>query len=58
MSFVDLYVSYLRFNDMTKRIKIVHEYEEADYILNNYMKRIGKDYKINKNNLQSFMKLK
>jgi len=59
MSFADLYVSYLRFNDKDKkRIKIVHEYEEADYILNNYMKRIGKDYKINKNNFTKFYEIK
>ena len=59
MSFADLYVSFLRFNDGDKkRVKIVHKYEEADYIINTYMKRIGKDHKINVNNFTKFYEIK
>ena len=59
MSFADLYVSFLRFNDEDKkRVKIVHKYEEADYIINTYMKRIGKDHKINVNNFTKFYEIK
>ena len=59
MSFADLYLSFLRFNEIDKkRIKIVHVHDEADYIIDNYMKRIGTNYKINPDIFVKFYEIK
>ena len=59
MSFADLYLSFLRFNEIDKkRIKIVHNQDEADYIIDNYMKRIGANYKIEAGNFEKFHEIK
>lgn len=59
MSFADLYLSFLRFNEIDKkRIKIVHVHDEADYIIDNYMKRIGTNYEINPDIFVKFYEIK
>ena len=59
MSFADLYLSFLRFNEIDKkRIKIVHNQDEADYIIDNYMKRIGANYIIKADNFEKFHEIK
>ena len=59
MSFADLYLSFIRFNETDKkRIKIVHNYEEADYIIDNYMKRIGTNYNIKAESFEKFHEIK
>ena len=59
MSFADLNLSFLRFNEIDKkRIKIIHNYKEADYIIDNYMKRIGKNYNIKAESFEKFHEIK
>ena len=59
MSFADLYLSFLRFSELDKkRIKIVHNYDEADYIINTYMKRIGNNFEINLNKFEKYHEIR
>ena len=59
ISFADLSVSILKLEKQDRdRIKIVHNFNEAEYVIDNYMKRIGKNYKISKNEYSKFYEIK
>lgn len=55
ISFADLNTSLLKLNaDDRKRVNIVYNYEKADYLINSYTKRIGKNYSINSDKFIKF----
>lgn len=58
-SFADLSVSVLKLDQKNRdRLKIVHNFNKADYIIDNYMKRIGKDYEISEKDFSKFYEIK
>ena len=59
ISFADLDVSKMKLDKKErKRIKIIHNYEESDYLIDTYMKRIGKNYIINSLKFRKFYEIK
>ena len=52
-------MSVLKLNKKDRdRLKIVHNFNKADYIIDNYMKRIGKDYEISEKDFSKFYEIK
>lgn len=59
ISFADLDVSKMKLDKKErKRIKIIHNYEKSDYLIDTYMKRIGKNYIINSSRFKKFYEIK
>ena len=58
MSFSNLETAKLSLNkDLSSKIIIVHDLNDADFIINNYMKRIRKNFTINNEKFEKYYEI-